>query len=67
MPPPNPETRNLATSQEGWLATRVGELLPILLAGFPMVGTPRKENLMRGYVARKGDRWYAVVYEGWIR
>ncbi|HEX9763591.1 MAG TPA: hypothetical protein VGA97_10870, partial [Acidimicrobiia bacterium] len=19
---------------------------------------------MRGYVARKGDRWYAVVYEG---
>jgi hypothetical protein len=25
---------------------------------------PWKENLMRGYVARKGDRWYAVVYEG---
>jgi hypothetical protein len=23
-----------------------------------------KENLMRGYVACKGDRWYAVVYEG---
>jgi hypothetical protein len=32
--------------------------------GFPMVGNPGKENLMRGYVARKGDRWYAVVYEG---
>jgi integrase len=25
---------------------------------------PGKENPMRGYVARKGDRWYAVVYEG---
>lgn len=26
--------------------------------------TPGKVSLMRGYVVRKGDRWYAVVYEG---
>jgi hypothetical protein len=38
-------------------------LLPILLPGFER-RNPRKENLMRGYVVRKGDRWYAVVYEG---
>jgi len=25
---------------------------------------PKEGDLMRGYVARKGDRWYAVVYEG---
>lgn len=23
-----------------------------------------KESLMDGYVARKGNRWYAVIYEG---
>ena len=38
-------------------------LLPILLPCFRR-SDPRKENLMRGYVARKGDRWYAVAYEG---
>jgi integrase len=35
----------------------------MLLPGFEG-RNPRKENLMKGYVARKGDRWYAVVYEG---
>ena len=23
-----------------------------------------KEDIMQGYVARKGDRYYAVIYEG---
>jgi len=35
-------------------------LLPILLPG----SESRKENIVKGYVAKKGDRWYAVIYEG---
>ena len=37
-------------------------LLPILLPA--PHGAARKEHAMKGYVARKGNRWYAVIYEG---
>ena len=30
----------------------------------PKVGNPEGEVIMKGYVAKKGDRWYAVIYEG---
>jgi hypothetical protein len=29
-----------------------------------MLGAGGRELIMDGYVARKGNRWYAVVYEG---
>ncbi len=38
-------------------------LLPILLSVCDGRG-PRGGVVMKGYVARKGNRWYAVVYEG---
>jgi hypothetical protein len=40
------------------------ELLPILLPGFPTVGNPGRRRTRKGYGARKGNRWYAVIYEG---
>ena len=30
----------------------------------PRVGNPEGEAIVKGYVAKKGDRWYAVIYEG---
>ena len=31
----------------------------------PSIAATREGGLvMKGYVARKGDRWYAVIYEG---
>ena len=30
----------------------------------PKVGNPEEEVIVKGYVAKKGDRWYAVIYEG---
>ena len=30
----------------------------------PKVGNPKGEVVVKGYVAKKGDRWYAVIYEG---
>jgi hypothetical protein len=32
--------------------------------GFPKVGDQRDEDSTKGYAARKGDRRYAVIYEG---
>jgi hypothetical protein len=29
----------------------------------PILGAGRR-NIVKGYVAHKGDRWYAVIYEG---
>ena len=38
-------------------------LLPILLPGSESRSRERK-TIMKGYVAKKGDRWYAIIYEG---
>jgi hypothetical protein len=38
-------------------------LLPILLPGSES-RSPERKTIMKGYVAKKGDRWYAVIYEG---
>jgi hypothetical protein len=38
-------------------------LLPILLPGSDR-RRPARRTAMKGYIARKGNRWYAVIYEG---
>jgi hypothetical protein len=38
-------------------------LLPILLPGGDR-RRPERRTAMKGYVARKGNRFYAVIYEG---
>lgn len=42
---------------------RQSPLLPILLPACGRRG-PRGGGLVKGYGARKGSRWYAVIYEG---
>jgi hypothetical protein len=30
----------------------------------PRFGNPKGAVVVKGYVAKKGDRWYAIIYEG---
>lgn len=66
-----PPARSRSAAQRDLRIYRAGPLLGIGVEVFyrsfhriPEVRTTQKENTMKGYVARKRGRYYAVIYEG---
>ena len=39
-------------------------LVPLFFYRVPKAGNPERGVIVKGYVAKKGDRWYAVIYDG---